>query len=465
MPINSDERWKALEGRVVGGKFPLQRWLGGSGHGAVFLTERGASASRQAAVKLIASDPLKAQYQLTLWRTAAQLHHRHLLRIFDMGRTQLDGTLFLYLVMEYADEDLSQILPQRPLSASEAEEMLPPLLDALAYLHQQGFAHGHLKPSNVLADDNQLKLSIDQVVPLAESGGERKRRDVFDAPEVSVGKISRASDVWSLGATLSTVLTQHPPAYEALAEKDLRPADSIQEPFRSIVRDCLRHNPNQRCSLDDIEARLQPPARSVAAVDMAPIITHAGRTGRGVAGALLTLILATVAVVYSCGHHTPAMPIAQIQQTAPPAPTSTTSQPPAAVAEPDSAACEPEKAQPQKNDSPAVDSPAPAKAIPSTDGAVVRQVLPTVSSSASRTITGKVKVSVRVEVDPSGNVSAAKVTSPGPSKYFANIALKTASQWQFSAPSVNGQKTPSAWLLRFTFTRGSANVSPENVAP
>src|SRR5579859_2345597 len=169
LALNNDERWKRLEGRVVGGKFPLQRWLGGSGHGAVFLTERGSSASKPAAVKLVASDPLKAQYQLALWRTAAQLHHRHLLRIFDMGRTQLDGTLFLYLVMEYADEDLSQILPDRPLSSSEAEEMLPPLLDALAYLHQQGFAHGHLKPSNVLADDNQLKLSIDQVVPLAEA--------------------------------------------------------------------------------------------------------------------------------------------------------------------------------------------------------------------------------------------------------------------------------------------------------
>ena len=45
--------WKRWEGQVVNGEFPLQRYLGGSDHSAVFLTQRG---SEKAAIKLIAAD-------------------------------------------------------------------------------------------------------------------------------------------------------------------------------------------------------------------------------------------------------------------------------------------------------------------------------------------------------------------------------------------------------------------------
>ena len=45
----------------------------------------------------------------------------------------------LYVVMEHADEVLSQVLPYRPLTATEAYQMLEPTLEALAYLHSEGF--------------------------------------------------------------------------------------------------------------------------------------------------------------------------------------------------------------------------------------------------------------------------------------------------------------------------------------
>jgi len=93
----------------------------------------------------------------------------------------------------------------------------------------------------------------------------------------------------------------------------------------------------------------------------------------------------------------------------------------------------------------------------------VRQVLPDVPQSARNTITGKVKVSVRVEVDASGKVTAAKFASAGPSKYFANLALKAAQRWEFSPPEKDGQPTASVWLLQFRFGKTSIQVSPEQV--
>jgi serine/threonine protein kinase len=59
--------------------------------------------------------------------------------------------------MEYAEENLSTILSSRPLIPTETHEMLDPMLDALAYLHTQGFVHGHIKPSNIMAVNERLK--------------------------------------------------------------------------------------------------------------------------------------------------------------------------------------------------------------------------------------------------------------------------------------------------------------------
>ena len=41
----------------------------------------------------------------------------------------------LYVVMEHAEENLSEILPQRALTPSEARDMLGLVLDALSNLH------------------------------------------------------------------------------------------------------------------------------------------------------------------------------------------------------------------------------------------------------------------------------------------------------------------------------------------
>ncbi len=69
-------------------------------------------------------------------------------------------------------------------------------------------------------------------------------------------------------------------------------------------------------------------------------------------------------------------------------------------------------------------------------GEVLEQILPEVSEKARATIQGVVRVSVRVHVDPAGNVSEASVDSGGPSKYFADLALKAARRWQFASPEV-----------------------------
>ncbi len=454
--MTKGEEWKTWEGRAVEGKFPLRQWLGGSDHSAVFLTERPAQASQKFAIKVVASGG-NVERQLSSWRSAAQLSHPHLIRIYESGRCQMDGTSLLYVVMEFAEEDLSQVLPQRTLAPAEVNELLPPLLDALSYLHDQGWVHSRIKPSNVLAVGDVPKLSSDQAVPSAQSGGEWNRRDGYDAPEISAGIVLPASDLWSVGATLVTALTQNPPFEGEASQPDPGMPKAIPEPFRGIARECLHLDPKRRCSVEDILARLQPSARSVPEEAKTPAPpAREGNRGLVAAGLLLAVVLVGLIVFYSFHSH---------GKTAPPPAASTAESTPQASPQRGPAPAPPNSvAPPPASVAPPAEAAPPAQNASSSSGGVERRVLPDVPRSASNTISGTIKVVVRVEVDASGKVTAARFDTAGPSKYFSNLALKAARDWEFSAPVAHGQPSASTWLLKFRFQRSSTQVDPERVS-
>jgi hypothetical protein len=113
-------------GRVIDGRFPLLRYLGGSEWSTAYLTEIEDDPAKKAAIKIFpfaSVDPLATGAQ---WGVARTLSHPHLMPLFHAARFDADGEDLLYVVTEYADETLSQILPERPLTPEEAREMLGP---------------------------------------------------------------------------------------------------------------------------------------------------------------------------------------------------------------------------------------------------------------------------------------------------------------------------------------------------
>src|SRR5579863_128574 len=234
------EAWKQWEGQVVNGKFHLRQYLSGGENSAVFLTEHGEQELQKAAIKLIPALPEKSDLQLSQWGLAAKLSHPHLIRLFEMGRCQLGNMGLLYIVMEYAEENLSQILPDRPLTPAEAREMLEPVLDTLAFVHGQGFVHGHIRPANIMAVEDQLKISSDGLHRINESRGGLGKPGVYDAPEMAGGEISPAADVWSLGMTLVEALTQRLPVWDGPEQGEPALPESLPAPFVELARHCLR---------------------------------------------------------------------------------------------------------------------------------------------------------------------------------------------------------------------------------
>jgi TonB family protein len=100
-----------------------------------------------------------------------------------------------------------------------------------------------------------------------------------------------------------------------------------------------------------------------------------------------------------------------------------------------------------------------------TRGVVIHQALPAVPKSARATIRGAVRVNVRVQVDASGKVVGVNLDSPGPSRYFANLAAKAAGDWQFAPAKVGGQNASSEWILGFEFAPDGTKVTPVEMVP
>jgi TonB family protein len=98
-------------------------------------------------------------------------------------------------------------------------------------------------------------------------------------------------------------------------------------------------------------------------------------------------------------------------------------------------------------------------------GEVLNQVLPEVSQKARSTIWGTVRVGVKVHVDPMGNVARAELSSPGPSKFFADLALRAAKNWDFAPAKLDGHNVASDWIIRFQFTQSDTKVYPAEATP
>ena len=490
--------WKEWEGRTIDGRFLLGNYLGGSDGSAVFRTQAESgdaadspidsptkdspikdSPGKDAAIKLAALRGAEAESQLRRWQAALDLNHPNLLRILKIGRSTLDGRELVYAVEELAEENLAQIVPERALTSEEVHGMLAPVLAALEFIHAKGLAHTRIRPSNILAAGDQVKLSSDTLRPTGEIP---PAVNSYDAPEVLAVGVSPASDVWSLGITLVEVLTQRVPAWDP-ARLEIISSDldkNIPEPFRTIVQRCLQVDPAKRASLREIGNRLeggkepQPEEKPAPATAAAPAVKHApvdaiSASARKRANGPYLLVLAAAIVVTiflimrprpSTGpaedHTLSAPPQSSLPQNSAPQSSSSdslqTSSPPSSPSQtPQTAPPEPPPAQAPESAA----SPRSEKKSAAADD-IVERATPQVAPSARRTISGKIKVRVRVEADASGNVTEAKLKDAGPSQYFAKAALEAARRWKFApAPGENRRD----WILLFAFTRARTEMS------
>jgi calcium/calmodulin-dependent protein kinase I len=184
------------------------------------------------AVKIIAKNQSPEELQL-LQREIdilKKLDHRNIIALKDV----FDEKDTIYLVMELVEggELFDQIVSRGTYSEADAANIIQQILEAVAYMHDNGIAHRDLKPENLLCsgdETNTIKVTdfgLSKDFSAASLGTACGTPD-YVAPEVLKGQhYDNSVDMWSIGVITYILLCGFPPFY----------ANTDQQIFEKILR-------------------------------------------------------------------------------------------------------------------------------------------------------------------------------------------------------------------------------------
>jgi WD40 repeat protein/predicted Ser/Thr protein kinase len=250
------------------GDYELLEEIARGGMGIVYRA-RQVSLGRIVAVKMLLFGPLSSPEFVKRFRAeasaAASLLHPNIVAIHEVGVHQGQQ----YFAMDYVEgQSLAKLLADGPLPAKRAASYLKTIAEAIHYAHERGILHRDLKPSNVLIDANDQPRVTDFGLARRLEGGSELTvtgqvlgSPNYMPPEQAVGKrgkVSRRSDVYSLGAMLYHLLTGRPPFVgealtdtmdqvlnaEPVSPRLLNP--SLPRDLETICLKCLEKEPDKR---------------------------------------------------------------------------------------------------------------------------------------------------------------------------------------------------------------------------
>jgi serine/threonine-protein kinase len=248
-------------GTILDNRYRVLGLLGRGGMGEVYRADD-LRLGQQVALKflpaVLSHDPVRlAQFHNEV-RTARQVSHPNVCRVYDIG--EIDGQLFI--TMEYVDgEDLSGLLRRiGRLPEDKGIEIARQICAGLAAAHERGILHRDLKPANIMLDGaGKVRVMDFSLAAVGEVTDIRAGTPAYMAPEQLGGQeVTVRSDIYALGLVLYEIFTGRR-AFEAKTLSDLveqHQSGTITSPATivkgldpaieaAIVR-CLDPNPARR---------------------------------------------------------------------------------------------------------------------------------------------------------------------------------------------------------------------------
>jgi hypothetical protein len=207
-------------------------------------------------------------------RLLSALSHPRVVRIIDHFAVSSGQYLVMDLVRGI---DLGVLLKQRGtpgLPVDQAIEYTRQTCEALQYVHDQQIVHRDVKPQNLILSENGVILVdfgiarlLDEVEQQGTVGIGTPR---FMAPEVFAGgNVSARTDVFSVAATLWTLIAGRPPVY-ADPTKLSSVAPDVTPELESIIAAGLEMIPERRvASVAAFAKALGAPLRTETGVSLA----------------------------------------------------------------------------------------------------------------------------------------------------------------------------------------------------
>ena len=315
-------------GVVLDERYRIIGLLGRGGMGEVYRADD-LRLGQPVALKFLPEDLRRDSVRLAQFhnevRTARQVSHPNVCRVYDIGET---GGL-LYLSMEYVDgEDLATSLRRiGRFSEDKALDISRQLCAGIAAAHQRGVIHRDLKPANVMLDDaGRVRVMDFGLAAVGNVEDVRAGTPAYMAPEQLLGReVTVRSDIFALGlvmyelftgrraftaTTIAELQAQHHTRAIAPPSTTVSAMDPAIE--RAILR-CLEPAPEQRpSSALAVSASLpggDPLAAALAAGETpSPEMVAAAGEGAGlrprVAWPTLVAVLAGTALTFALALRT-----------------------------------------------------------------------------------------------------------------------------------------------------------------
>jgi serine/threonine protein kinase/TolB-like protein/Flp pilus assembly protein TadD len=252
------------------GDYELLEVIGRGGQGVVHRA-RQKSLNRIVALKIIALGHWATDAHLKRFRreaeAAASLDHSGIVPIYEVG--ERDGSCYFSMKLVEGGQ-LDEVAKRESMPIRRAVELIIKIARTVDHAHEHSILHRDIKPGNILLDEKgEPHLTDFGLARLVETESTVTRTlevlgtPSYMAPEQAVGNndaLSRATDVYGLGAVLYQLLTGHPPfaggtTYETIKLLlDTEPRQprlwnpNIDRDLSTICLKCLEKDPKARYS-------------------------------------------------------------------------------------------------------------------------------------------------------------------------------------------------------------------------
>lgn len=208
-----------LSGETLSG-FALEKLLGSGGMGSVYEARSpdGKIIALKVLSPLLAAEPSLRERFRREARALSALSHPGIVKMLGEGE---ENSFCWYAMERVHGLDLRERLKQGALPAAEVIALAHVMLDALEVVHESGFIHRDVKPSNILLAPEGPKLCdfgiarLEGTSTLTESAallGSLR----YMAPEQRWGKSDARSDLYALGVVLHEALALGVPGERTL---------------------------------------------------------------------------------------------------------------------------------------------------------------------------------------------------------------------------------------------------------
>lgn len=155
----------------------------------------------------------------------------------------------MYTVMEYIEgENFNELLKkQKNFSQAQIIKWSKQLCEVLIYLHerQKPIIHSDIKPANIMLTPEDNICLIDFNISLIFNNGISAlgRTHGYSAPEQYMNKVSKLSDIYSLGAVMYHLATGEMPSRDkSIEDFDLK----LSRKFKNIIKKAMSQVPEKR---------------------------------------------------------------------------------------------------------------------------------------------------------------------------------------------------------------------------